>query len=98
MMRHGFEVPDTLITNDPDLVNEFRARYGRIIYKSMSGVRSIVQVFGDDDLKRLQNIRWCPTQFQAFVEGTDVRVHVVGEQVFATGICSEATDYRYAQM
>jgi glutathione synthase/RimK-type ligase-like ATP-grasp enzyme len=94
--RYGFEVPETLITNDPELVREFKARHGRVIYKSISGVRSIVQTLTDDDMTRLDNIRWCPTQFQAFVEGTNVRVHTVGQKVFATGISTEATDYRYA--
>ena len=93
----GFEVPETLITNDPDLVRAFRARHQKIIYKSISGVRSIVQTFSDDDLDRLEHIRWCPTQFQAFVEGTNVRVHTVGEKVFPTAIRTAATDYRYAQ-
>jgi glutathione synthase/RimK-type ligase-like ATP-grasp enzyme len=55
-----------------------------------------VQKVGADDLSRLDRIRWCPTQFQVLVEGTDVRVHVVGESVFAAAIVSEATDYRYA--
>jgi glutathione synthase/RimK-type ligase-like ATP-grasp enzyme len=94
---HGFEVPDTLITNDPDLVRAFRASHGRIIYKSISGVRSIVQTFEDSDLARLDLIRWCPVQFQAYVEGTDVRVHVVGDRVFPTRVTSSATDYRYAR-
>ena len=95
--NYGFEVPETLITNDPDRVRAFRARHGRVIYKSISGVRSIVQTLTDDDMTRIDNIRWCPTQFQAFVEGTNVRVHTVGEKVFATAISTEATDYRYAQ-
>jgi hypothetical protein len=94
--RYGFEVPEALVTNDPELVRAFRARHGQIIYKSISGVRSIVQTFKDEDLARLDLIRWCPTQFQAFVPGTNVRVHTVGEKVFATAISTEATDYRYA--
>lgn len=94
--RHGFEVPETLITNDPELVREFRERHKRVIYKSISGVRSIVQTLGDEDMKRLNLIRLCPTQFQAFVEGTNLRVHTIGEKVFGTAISTEATDYRYA--
>jgi glutathione synthase/RimK-type ligase-like ATP-grasp enzyme len=92
----GFEVPETLITNDPGLVRAFRAQHGRIIYKSISGVRSIVQTFQDSDLDRLPLIRWCPVQFQTFIPGVDVRVHVVGCEVFPTEIASAATDYRYA--
>ncbi len=94
--RHGFHIPETLVTNDPELVLDFRARYGEIVYKSISGVRSIVQRFTDDDLPRLERIRWCPTQFQSFVPGENVRVHTVGGQVFATAAATAATDYRYA--
>lgn len=92
----GFDVPDTLVTNDPDLVVAFYRRHGRVIYKSISGVRSIVQELGEADLGRLHRVRWCPTQFQAFIDGTNVRVHVVGEAVFATAVRTDATDYRYA--
>jgi hypothetical protein len=92
----GFGVPETLITNEPDLVRDFLATHGRVIYKSISGTRSIVQELDDAALARLDDIRWCPVQFQAYVEGVDVRVHVIGREVFATRVASAATDYRYA--
>ena len=92
----GFLVPETLVTSNPDAVREFREKHGRVIYKSASAVRSIVQTLEDADLDRLSHIRWCPTQFQAFVEGTNVRVHVVGERVYPTAVSTGATDYRYA--
>jgi hypothetical protein len=60
----GFLIPETLITNEPELVLEFRAQHKAIIYKSMGGTRSTVQVLTDRDLARLDRIRWCPTQFQ----------------------------------
>jgi RimK-like ATP-grasp domain len=94
--RHGFSIPETLITNDPSLVLEFYSEHRRVIYKSISGIRSIVQELTADELDRLENIRWCPTQFQSFVEGTNVRVHVVDQDVFATSIDTDVTDYRYA--
>jgi hypothetical protein len=92
----GLDVPETLVTNEPDLVRDFVARHGRAVYKSTSGTRSIVQEVDDDALARLDDIRWCPVQFQAYVEGIDVRVHVVGRRVFATRVASDAADYRYA--
>ena len=94
----GFRIPETLVTNvnEPHLVREFFKEHRRVIYKSVSAVRSIVQELEESDFDRLEQIRWCPTQFQAFVPGTNVRVHVVGEHVFATAVESEATDYRYA--
>lgn len=95
--QQGFAVPGTIVTNDPDLVLKFHAEHKRTIYKSISGVRSIVQTLEEKDLARLDHIRWCPTQFQEFIEGTNVRVHVIGSEVFATSIMTDATDYRYAQ-
>jgi hypothetical protein len=92
----GFAVPETLITNQPDLVRDFAARHGRVVYKSISGIRSIVQELDDTALARLADISWCPVQFQAYVEGIDVRVHVIGAVVHATRVLSAATDYRYA--
>jgi len=96
IVKSGFRTPETLITNDPDLVRDFEKAHGKLIFKSMSGVRSIVQTMNETDLGRLNLIRWCPVQFQQFVEGRNVRVHTVGRSVFATGIITDATDYRYA--
>jgi glutathione synthase/RimK-type ligase-like ATP-grasp enzyme len=93
----GMPVPPTLVTNQPDLVRAFHARHGRLVYKSISGIRSIVTELDEASLQRLDRIRLLPTQFQAYVDGVDVRVHMVGDQVFATEIASAATDYRYAR-
>lgn len=93
---HGFAVPETLVTNDPALVQGFAAEHGRLIYKSISGERSIVALLDEADDERLERIRWCPVQFQAFVDGPNVRVHTVGEEVFATIVETDAVDYRYA--
>jgi len=94
--RYGFLVPETLITNDPEQVRSFLAEHGTLVYKSMSGVRSIVERLNPADLERLDQIRWCPVQFQVFVPGTNIRVHVIGQEAFATEIVSDVTDYRYA--
>src|SRR3954466_6938113 len=62
----------------------------------MSGVGSIVQLCQLADLDRVSAVIYLPTQFQEFVPGVNVRVHVVGSRVFATRIDSEAIDYRYS--
>lgn len=92
----GFAVPDTLITTSPDAAREFAEEHGRVIYKSISGVRSIVGELLPSDAERLEDVVWCPTQFQRWIRGIDVRVHVVGERLFACEVRSEAVDYRYA--
>jgi hypothetical protein len=92
----GFAVPDTLVTTDEGALDEFRQRHGAVIYKSVSGVRSIVARLGAADEPTLADIANCPTQFQEYVPGTDMRVHVAGGAVIATEIQSAADDYRYA--
>jgi glutathione synthase/RimK-type ligase-like ATP-grasp enzyme len=92
---HGFGVPPTLITTDPAAARAFHDRHGIVVYKSISGTRSIVARLDADDDARLEDVAWCPTQFQRYVPGSDHRVHVVGGEVFCTRIESEADDYRY---
>ena len=94
--RSGFGVPETIVTNNPQAVKEFWRRHQRVIFKSISGIRSIVQELNQENAARLDRVQWLPTQFQAYVPGVDVRVHVVGAQTFATEVSSGAIDYRYA--
>jgi glutathione synthase/RimK-type ligase-like ATP-grasp enzyme len=91
----GFEVPATLLTNDAAAARAFEAAHGTAIYKSISGVRSRVTKLHPGMLARLEHAA-APVQLQAWVDGTDWRVHVVGEDVFACTIESDADDYRYA--
>jgi hypothetical protein len=92
----GFETPDTLIATDSDAVQAFWAEHGAVIYKSISGVRSIVARHTEAHMQRMDDLGWCPTQFQQYIPGADYRAHVVGEEVFACRIECEADDYRYA--
>jgi glutathione synthase/RimK-type ligase-like ATP-grasp enzyme len=92
----GFAVPDTLVSNEPREVRAFAEVHGRVIFKSTSGIRSIVRELDEQRLAALEGVRVLPTQFQAYVEGVDTRVHVVGTAVFATEMSTDAIDYRYA--
>ncbi len=92
----GFSIPQTLITTTAGRARRFSERRGGVIYKSISGTRSIVSRMGAHKMDALEDVAWCPTQFQKLVEGVDYRVHVVGRRVFACRITSDAVDYRYA--
>jgi glutathione synthase/RimK-type ligase-like ATP-grasp enzyme len=92
----GFDVPETLVTTSPEVARHFIERHGRVVFKSTSGVRSIATEVSQDDLDRLAQVAVCPTMFQRLVEGIDVRVHVVGSEVFAVQIEADSLDYRYA--
>lgn len=95
IIRDYFDIPATLVTNEASAVHEFLREVGDVIYKSSSGERSIVTKLDDSDLQRLDLLATVPVQFQELVAGRDVRVHVVGTEVFAVAITSSAVDYRY---
>jgi len=93
----GLRVPETLISNAPAEVRAFARAHRRVIYKSTSSVRSIVRELpasvSDEALARVRDL---PTQFQEFIDGDNIRVHVVGDEVFAAEVVTAAIDYRYA--
>jgi len=93
----GFAVPETLITTDPAAAAEFCDRLGDVVYKSVSGVRSIVSRVTAAKRAQLAAVAACPTQFQEYVGGVDYRVHVVGDDAFVCELVSEADDYRYGE-
>lgn len=93
---HGFPPISTLITTSPEEARAFiDAHNGEVIFKSISWQRSRVRRINNDDLERLEQVRYCPTQFQQYIPGNDIRVHRVGGRLFATEIVASADDYRY---
>jgi hypothetical protein len=92
----GLAVPDTIVTTDPKTVFEFWKKHRDVVYKSISNRRSIVTRLNASDEDRIREVASCPTQFQRFIEGTDYRVHVLGDEVFASKIISTGDDYRYS--
>ena len=94
--RGGFAVPDTLVTTDPSAARKFLRKHGRLVYKSLSGIRSIVATLDTSQEARLDDVRTGPVQLQEYVDGLDVRVHVVGERWFGCSVRARGADYRYA--
>ena len=74
----GLLTPPTLVTNDPVAARRFyRECQGEVIYKSLSGIRSIVRRLEPAQLARLSLLRHGPVQFQSFIPGENIRVHTV---------------------
>lgn len=95
----GLRTPRTLITSDPTAARAFYDECaGQVIFKSLSGVRSIVRRMEPEDVQRLHLLRNGVAQFQEYIPGDNIRVHTVGDRLFATRIRSEAVDYRYAHL
>jgi len=92
----GFQIPPTLITNDPHLVQSFKKKYKRVIYKSISSIRSVVCELNAVRMLDINKVKFLPSQFQQLLSGKNIRVHVVGNEIFASEITTEAIDYRYA--
>lgn len=89
-------VPETLMTTRPASVRGFRA--GReVSFKSVSAERSICVTLDAGWEARLPLLRRLPGQFQQYVRGLDIRVHVVGSFVHALAIETGASDYRYSR-
>ncbi|EAU68678.1 MvdC/MvdD family ATP grasp protein [Stigmatella aurantiaca] len=98
----GLEVPRTLTTNDPEAVRAFAASCpGGVVTKMMTsfavyGERGEEQVvfttpLHPEDLENLEGLDLCPMTFQERIaKAMELRVTVVGEQVMAASIDSQA--------
>ncbi|MEC8882931.1 MAG: ATP-grasp domain-containing protein [Pseudomonadota bacterium] len=66
----------------------------KLIYKSISGVRSIVKKVAKQDRER-----WVkePVLFQELIHGDNIRVHVIKDSVIACCCTAREIDYRYAK-
>lgn len=95
----GLGTPRILVSTEPDAIRDFYAACsGRVIYKSLSSIRSMVHRLEPGDLgERLELLRNCPVQFQQQLTGVDVRVHTVDGEIFAIEVLCDADDYRYAR-
>ena len=98
--RSGLQTPRTLITNDPEDAKEFINVDGpeRTVYKAFQGTEDTwreTRVLKPDEVKQLDSVRFAPVIFQEYIDAVyDIRVTIVGEQIFAAAIYSQETSYR----
>lgn len=98
----GMEVPPTLLTNDPGEADTFCSTFREVVAKPLgkgvagdpvAGTPSVIFAhrLGTRDIARLDAVAHTPTLFQQRIPNQcDVRVTVVGRQVFAAEIHSPA--------
>ncbi|TDD99066.1 ATP-grasp domain-containing protein [Jiangella asiatica] len=93
----GLRVPPTLVTNEPDRARAFVAGHGvgRTVFKSLlaSWDWRETRLVEAADLDRLASVRYAPVIFQEYVPGVDLRVTIVGTEVFAAEIDATRTSY-----
>ena len=96
----GLEIPRTLISNDPAEVRRFLAEPGsqEIVYKSFSATElewRETRIVGEEELAVLDQVQHAPVIFQEYIAALiDLRVTVVGDEIFAAAIHSQDTQYR----
>lgn len=95
----GFDVPTTLITNSPSEARAFVDEHGpeSTVYKSFSATEQAwreTRVLKEHEVDLLDSVRFAPVIFQEYIPArVDLRITVMGEQVFAGAIHSQETEY-----
>ncbi len=96
MAKNNIRVPNTLITNNKDDLEEFlESNNNNVIFKPVLGgaytKKLSKESLKSDLVKKLIN---SPVQFQEMIEGEDLRVYIIGKEVFAAKIETEILDFR----
>jgi glutathione synthase/RimK-type ligase-like ATP-grasp enzyme len=95
----GLETPATLITNNPADARAFIDAHGigRVIYKAFSATAQEwreTRLVRAEELELLEHVRHAPVIFQEYIPATvDLRITVVGEEIFPAAIHSQDTSY-----
>jgi glutathione synthase/RimK-type ligase-like ATP-grasp enzyme len=91
----GFDVPNSLVTNDPCAARRFAALYpDGVIFKGVSSMMTFAQILQPHHEERIDLLPSSPTLFQEYVAGVDYRVHILDDDVFVTRLQSQREDYR----
>ncbi|NQU84084.1 MAG: hypothetical protein HQ536_05235 [Parcubacteria group bacterium] len=95
-IKVGFQVPDTIITSDPDRVKYFYHIHNKnIIVKLLHPSPMLDKVVytnkvSESDLKRIETLKMSPSIFQECVDKKyELRVTFVGNKIFAAKIHSQ---------
>jgi glutathione synthase/RimK-type ligase-like ATP-grasp enzyme len=100
----GFEIPPTLITNNPqDFLDFYHQHNGNVVSKLASPslykftgntFNRYTQVVSKQDVAYAWSIRLCPIIFQAYVpKRVELRITVVGRDVFPVEIHSQHSNH-----
>lgn len=97
--RLGLRVPDTIMTSDADEARAFVGRHGlgHTIYKIFSATYQVwreTRLVRAEDLDMLDSLSVAPVIFQEYIPAVaDLRVTVVGGELFCLAIDSRGTGY-----
>lgn len=89
----GFRAPSTIISQSPTKLSAIAAP----INKGVSATRTEAVRIDSGIIYNQRDAFELPVLVQQFIQGYDVRVHMLGSRHFALKIASRADDYRYAR-
>ena len=92
LSANDFLVPPSLLSSDPARLEDFVSG-GRTVVKPVCGTRAVTREIDVADRNRSFGHDG-PVLVQRFVDGDDVRAHVVGAEIVACRFTSSAVDYR----
>lgn len=96
----GLRLPRTLVTTDPVSAREFIETQlpGKTVFKAFLASAEAwreTRVVEQEDLDRIDLVRYAPVIFQEYIAGVDLRVTVIGESIFAVEIDATETSYPF---
>ncbi len=95
----GIQIPQTLISNDPEQITNFVNTQQTVIFKPVYGgahtQRVTPQHLEPERLKKV--LSFSPATFQTYIPGTNIRTYVIGESIFSAEIDSPDLDFRTDQ-
>jgi glutathione synthase/RimK-type ligase-like ATP-grasp enzyme len=96
----GFTIPKTLVSNDPTAVTDFIRALGQgnVIFKAFSATEQEwreTRLLKAEEQALLENVKYAPVIFQEYIEAVyDLRITVVGNDIFPAAIHSQETTYK----
>lgn len=97
----GFNVPATIVTNEPAQVRAFFEKYPCVCNKSLDEPNFVINnqihtyltkrfTSYEEILPNVDSVRICPTMFQSYIDkAMDIRVVIMGERITAVEIESQ---------
>ncbi len=96
MAKNNIRIPKTFITNDKEeLLSYIDDTAHDLVCKPVRGGAHTEKITKEDLTdERLNSLKLSPVKFQEYIEGTDVRVYVIGDKIFAANILADTVDFR----
>ena len=94
----GLKLPRTLVTTDAEAAREFidRLRPAKVVFKAfLAAIQEWreTRLVEAEDMARLDLVRYAPVIFQEYVPGVDLRITMIGDEIFAAEIDARNTSY-----